>query len=155
MQQRDSRTHNYEFVHVGLRQRFLSAPSATVEMIVDKPGSRWLKWFWRRPVGSNVAADLREPEGALNVHEHTIADRPALVVEVPAATRPPEAPLLAMLPPVDSTGDPARYFTLEISAADPDQTTIAEWTDEGQHMNYGQGPDAQIEAFAAAVERFL
>ena len=48
-----------------------------------------------------------------------------------------------------------RYFTLEASQNPIDQrehTMLCEWHEDGKHMNYGEGPEAEDEeAFVKAV----
>ncbi len=51
----------------------------------------------------------------------------------------------------------ARYFTLErgIGWSDQPRTVFCEWTAEGQHSNYGDGPPATVPEFAEAIEARL
>lgn len=50
-----------------------------------------------------------------------------------------------------------RYFTLEYGATldGPPRTVLCEWTAEGSHLNYGDGPEPTLATFAEAIEQLL
>ena len=83
---------------------------------------------------------------------------PCALIKMPTPRKQTEAHFVAIVLRVDPKKDnpsppiPISYFTLEHGG--PDGTTVlGEWTKEGQHVNHGEGPPAEWEAFEQAVAR--
>jgi hypothetical protein len=78
------------------------------------------------------------------------------VVHMPTPLAPTEAHFVAIVHKADEPHEPmqespsTRYFTLEKSAVGT-RPLLCEWRRDGTHGNYGEGPDADPEAFVAAI----
>ncbi len=103
------------------------------------------------------AADCR-------IHTVRAGVYPCAVVEMPPPHAMTEAYFTAavlLLDPTQGQLDLAtaavRYFTLELgfSLDNVPQTVLCEWGKDGAHINYGEGPTSDVEAFMAAVCRLL
>uniref|UniRef100_A0A832A737 Uncharacterized protein n=1 Tax=Desulfacinum infernum TaxID=35837 RepID=A0A832A737_9BACT len=57
----------------------------------------------------------------------------------------------------DSKKGGLRYFTLEkgFRLGGPPRTVLCEWTEEGSHVNYGDGPAPRLDLFIEAIEQLL
>jgi hypothetical protein len=74
------------------------------------------------------------------------------VISMPEARNLTEACLVA----VASTPLELRYFTLEKSISEDDTITVfCEWTKDGSHLNYGAGPNANVDDFSERIFNFM
>jgi hypothetical protein len=98
------------------------------------------------------------------VHKVRVGKYPCAVVEMPRPRAITEAFFVAavlLADPDREMPDPKevvlRYFTLEkgFTFEGPPRTVLCEWTAEGTHCNYGDGPAPRLEAFLQAVEELL
>jgi hypothetical protein len=69
------------------------------------------------------------------------------VLEMPPPQIPPDCYFIAIIP---IEGTRPRYFTLE-SCFFPKPTMLCEWTADRMHLNFGTGPEPDIDLFIAAV----
>jgi hypothetical protein len=111
----------------------------------------------------------REPQPDFSVEDITIHNirvrqYPCAVVEMPRPRATTEAFFVAavLLAEIDRELPDAkdralRYFTLEkgLVLGGPSRTVLCEWTSDGSHVNYGDGPTPRIEAFIESVQELL
>jgi hypothetical protein len=100
----------------------------------------------------------------LVVHRVRTGSFPCAIIEMPPPRAITEAFYAALVLLVDTelakpdlTNASLRYFTLEKGFTEDgsSRTVLCEWTSEGSHVNYGDGPAPDWEAFAHAIARQL
>ncbi len=147
------RRHHYLFAHRELPSaafRFganLAAASRDGRLTLD---NAWNHLGQTLPEAERLAAD------SLGVSNHRLDAHDIVVVTLPPPQHPAEAYLAAI---AVSDGDAeVRYFTLEDARSPVDglrYTVLAEWTNDGKHINYGPGPDADPPSLVAAIAPHL
>jgi hypothetical protein len=162
------RCAHYAMAHYALRLNALKHPLAVLGVLASPRATELLADLLAscaescRERGEEpadfTAADLR-------VHRGRVGQHPCAIVEFPAPQAVTEAYLTAIVLLADAAeplekweSATARYFTLEYGMSfergGTPRTVLCEWTDTS-HLNYGDGPPATPEAFAAAIEAKL
>lgn len=162
----EPRCHHYTLAHQALRSVAFEQPAGFLGLLAS-------------PEARSFLADLlaavtehcqgREPwpdfgAEALTIHTFRVGQFPCVVVELPPPRAVTEAFFVAAVLLVDLDREPSaareatlRYFTLEKGFVldGPPRTVLGEWTAEGSHLNYGDGPAPQLGPFVQAVEAML
>ncbi len=162
----EPRCHHYTLAHQALRTVAFEQPAGFLGLLAS-------------PEARSFLADLltavtehcqgREPwpdfgVEALTIHTFRVGQFPCAVVELPPPRAVTEAFFVAAVLLVDLDREqPApqeaalRYFTLEKGFVldGPPRTVLGEWTAEGSHHNYGDGPAPQLGPFVRAMEAML
>jgi hypothetical protein len=160
----EPRCHHYALAHYALRSAAFGDPLAYLGILASPDAREFLAQMLR---SVSEHCENEEPEFAaedIAVHPVRVGRYPCAVVELPRPRAVAEAyftaaVLLADLQ--DRTPESAplelRYFTLEkgVVLAGPSRTVLCEWTSEGSHANYGDGPMPQLKAFVKAVEELV
>jgi hypothetical protein len=149
-----ARRHHYQFAHRVLPSAAFRFGAGLVA--AARAGQLTLDGAWNG-LGQELPEGERLPPGGLDVSHQQIASFDVLVVTFPAAERPAEAHLAAIAVPADGT-DKVRYLVLEEAQSvigGQRYTVLAEWTEDGRHVNYGPGPEPSAAPFVAAVTRTL
>lgn len=153
------RDHHYVFAH-RLLPRMTFALSPKLELSRLAADLSLFRGIWAE-VGSMVDEALSDDGLAATVAAD--GELSVLVLTCPPAEVAAEAIMVAIVrQPVRRLwvfpGMQLRYFTLELGLAFTDElqlaghrTVLCEWTQKGTHLNYGDGPPAEVGAFAAAV----
>lgn len=111
----------------------------------------------REPAPDFAAADIA-------VHPLRLGERICAVIQMPPPRAVTEAYFVAAVLLVDPATvpedqkPPVRYVTLEYGVDFADgrpRTVLCEWTADGMHVNYGDGPPPDLRAFVEAVEALL
>jgi len=168
-----SRPHHYIFAHVALRHHFLEDPKEFTLAITQKgPGliaSLW-EFVGRKLLEDDPDAEVVSDEGLMCNLRQLRSNHFAVVVTLPPPQEMPEAYFVAMVVRpgqkklgglLGETPFVSRYITLEYGVAFDDnggleahRTVLGEWTGE-QHLNYGTGPEPQLESFLTRVEELI
>jgi hypothetical protein len=147
-----ARLWHYEFAHVALRIGTFNHPDQVVRYLSNPATAQLVV----KEVLARVAEELRLPREEVQAfaRELTVSAKPLdngtlVIVAMPSPVDDTEAYFVGIA--VDDPNAPARvkYYTLE--RARRGQTMLCGWSREGGHLNFGEGPAATIEAFAAAV----
>lgn len=151
----------YVFAHQILRQAALDSPLQFLALVASPEREQFLNRLLNhvaRTTGRRVAFEAADIE----VHLRQIEKFPCPVFEFPSVRNVPEAYMVAVLVPIDTTTatlsetNPlvGRYFTLEkaIGASDSPATVVGEWIQDA-HRNYGPGPAVRVNDFVAAIDR--
>lgn len=160
------RCHHYTLAHIALRSLAHEQPLMFLGVLGSPEADRFLA-----SVFADVSAHCREREPQpdfastdLAVHRGRVGPYPCAAIVMPPPRTTPEAYFVAAVLMVDVTNTPEppadatlRYFTLEYGLAlgGPPRTVLCEWTAEGTHSNYGDGPEPELGAFLRAVEAKL
>jgi hypothetical protein len=145
-----------------LPQLAFSAPEKFLAFL-ERNGSTFLEYFWNE-CGKHIAEEQRlDPEG-LGCNIYPLDDDiVAACITLPQPTEMPEAYYIAFVhrpaseDPLDSKRVFTRYFTLEYGQRidGSPRTVLCEWTADGSHLNYGDGPPPQMDLFINSIESLL
>lgn len=93
---------------------------------------------------------------AVSIHPRQVDGWSIFVIVMPAPERAPEAYYAAIVYREHEPREPmqpsasTRYFTLE-RADIVDRTMFCEWTKNGSHLNFGEGPTPTVDGFVQVV----
>ena len=162
----EPRCAHYTLAHVALREFALRRPLDFIEILATPEARRLLSYLLERVSdsceGSGSGPDFDVDD--LKVHTARVGDYPCAIVEMPRPRAMAEAYFVAAVLNIkldeESPGpaDPTlRYFTLEkgLSLDGSHRTVLCEWTADGTHSNYGDGPPPQLESFVPALEKMV
>jgi hypothetical protein len=149
------RRHHYAFAHrvLPLIMRNPDVDLAHLAGDLERLGGS-LRATWER-VGLDHAESERLPPDGLAVERRDVGDAEGLLVTLPPARHVAEA-IFVLVAPLDPPGA-RRYVTLEAGwdvVHRRPYTVLGEWSDRG-HLNLGDGPPAEGDAFVAAVSGVL
>jgi len=170
-----ARQQHYLFAHKMLPQIAFDFGAASVLMLSDsEKAADFLERVWRDCGEGLQGRDLVALDGAsvgLAVETRRVADDEMIsIVSLPAPQVTPEAYFVALMcdavpqsVPNDGSPEslelwkllvrstPVRVFTLELSQDEGGRegTVFCEWTNDGRHVNMGDGPPADKNAFFA------
>lgn len=153
------RDQHYMFAHVALPQIVLGFDPGKVDLAELAADHHYFRQMWD-DLAQFVEAEPLSNEGLELAHRRA-DELEVLVVTLPRAEIPSEAIMVAIVRrPVRRwlvlRGHELRYFTLELGvkyaglAPAGSRTVLCEWNEDG-HSNYGDGPPAGVDEFAAAV----
>lgn len=166
MAEDEPRCVHYQFAHVALRTLTFADPRLALALWeLEDVG----------PILDDIAAQVdracRQMSGEggnlraeqLRVSKREIGRRPCVIIELPEPIATTEAYMVAIVqlrdlidPRSDDREAERRYFTLEHSAhREAPHTVLAEWTDQGSHINMGEGPEPTVDAFVAELAKLL
>lgn len=147
------RQHHYEFAHVVLRAIVFRAGSLVLGLAADGGLTALVHESWQR-IGESLSEERRLPAIGLRGDRVDTPELSAAVITLPRAEHIAEAHLVAL---VADSADPTRldFFTLEHSWTEDDApaTVIGCWTRDGRHLDLGDGPAPDPDAFLAAITR--
>jgi hypothetical protein len=162
----EPRCHHYTLAHYALRSVAFEQPVRFLGILASPDAQRFLTDLLR-----SVSEHCKEREPRpdfriqdVTVHKVRVGRYPCVVLELPRPRATTEAFFVAAvlladldqgLP--DSHAAVLRYFTLEkgFVLGGPPRTVLCEWTAEGSHLNYGDGPAPQLQAFTGGLEELL
>jgi len=157
-----SRRQHYVFAHRLLPALFHQDPEGFLELL-RTDGDTFLRFWWRR----SAAWWRRLPTGTTPRHEirHLDDDTVAVLVILPPPKALAEAYFLALVyrSPQKDRDRLASVFTLESGVRFPEGTprTVLGgwyWKNGGAtvgHVNFGDGPDPEPEAFLRSVQKLV
>lgn len=158
----DPRPAHYVFAHYALRGIALSHPEQCLAVLASDEAKRFLAAILNsvnEQLGaSEPAADFTAED--IRIQTTRAGDHPCAVIEMPPARATAEAHFVAIvLPggfgeqPAGAAPLPARYFTLEkgFELSGEPRTVLCEWTADGTHSNFGDGPPPTVADFVAAI----
>lgn len=162
------RCHHYTLAHVALRSVALEQPVAFLGMLASPEAPRFLADLMRS-VSEHCKKHEPQPDFRIEditIHKVRIDNYPCAAIEMPRPRAMTEAYFVAAVLLNDLEEElpnpqeaPLRYFTLEKGLVfdDPprDRTVLCEWTRDGTHLNYGDGPEPRLEALIEAVRKLL
>jgi len=163
-----TRPHHYCFAHQMIAVAFRSDPLFFIGILTtdDTPSGirsaqeapKYLAWMWRK-AEEHVQAPAESLLEDVRYRRFTLDRCPTVILTMPAPWMKCEAYMVAAVlidPPRDSTPARLAYFTLELSQDNDGLpcTMLCEWVGE-THRLIGEGPEPEVEAFAAAVEQLV
>jgi hypothetical protein len=148
-----TRRHHYYFAHLELPAAAFRLGSDLVTSGGDV--ALTLRNAWDR-VGEDFAEQDRVCSTGLAVSHHRIPGYDMLLITFPLALYPTEAYFAAVT--LSTEDGNVRYFTLEDAVSPMTMTrctVLGEWTSEGTHCNFGDGPEPRPDAFLDGVRSLL
>lgn len=144
-----ARRHHYHFAHKMLPTYFYEDPNGIRE-VLESDGPLFLTWLWDR-LGSRLEESERlSSEGLELIVRNPARDMVVFVVKYPAPEIVPEAYFTALV----YHQDRVFYVTLEHSLVllpGMSGTILGAWNEEGDHLNFGSGPNPTVNAFVKAI----
>jgi hypothetical protein len=161
---RQARKQHYVFAHLGFRAIVEASPMHVMLTMLSKDaGTELLRKVWDE-VGGQCRDGERVDYGEMRYEVHKLGkDRAIILIAMPAPRGVHEAHFVAAVitPPKRRFflwEQPAalRYFTLEVGDAEQGEfdTLLGEWRGES-HLNYGDSPAVDKDAFLRAIGRVL
>ncbi|MBF2088406.1 MAG: hypothetical protein IGR80_17930 [Synechococcales cyanobacterium K44_A2020_017] len=158
-----ARLQHYLFSHKRLPRLFQDSPLQFVEKMRSAQAQMFLLRFWKA-IAEEIDLDdedIVDPAG-LKLTSKEAEDYEIIVVSLPPPTISPEAYFIGVWVSYSKAheGAPFRYFTLELeedlgrdddSSIGSPTTVFCEWTETGEHLNYGDGLAPKVEAFIEAI----
>jgi hypothetical protein len=154
----EPREQHYAFAHFALPGVLASNAAGASELFAAGEGNAFLRWLWDQ-VGQKCSQEGLVPSDGLYCRVRVEDERRVVVVHLPEPRRMTEAFMVALVfdPPTRGwlgkrKAGPTRYFTLELSTDLEGgwRTVLCEWRDES-HLNMGDGPSPDEDAFVAAL----
>jgi hypothetical protein len=147
------RRHHYVFAHRQLLAVARRFAGTFPEMVRSGRLDTALAATWDR-VGEGLPPADRLPGAGLTAALDERDGRHIVLVTMPRPEHGAEAYFAAIMVADDQL---ARYFVLEHGWTERDEprTVLCEWDDQGRHINFGDGPPAEVNAFLSAVHAQL
>ena len=154
---------HYAFAHYALRHIALSGPLQFLAVTASPESDQFFNSVLddvAKQCGRKASFDA----SSISIHPTRVNNFPCVIVELPEPAEMAEAHMVALVALIDISSEqlpdmdkvPARYFTLEkgFSLSNEPRTVLAEW-DHESHANFGDGPEATAEAFAATLAKHV
>lgn len=157
---------HYTFAHYALRTAAHENPLAFIAILASPDALKFLASLL-----NSVSEYCKEeaPSRSLQLDDFTIhcsrlGQYPCAIVEMPQPLAPTEAYFVAAILLAnleqeipDLKNVELRYFTLEngIRLGGPPRTVLCEWTKDGAHCNYGDGPPPRVQDFLETLKEMI
>ncbi|TAK14797.1 MAG: hypothetical protein EPO32_00460 [Anaerolineae bacterium] len=135
----DPRPQPYIFAHLALPALFFRTPESMLQNFSDQ-GPEFLQYLWRQ-IGLKEGQHDELAGMQIRVTVHKSETFTIGLIAFPPAAVATEAYYAAAV----WSPEAARYFTLELgeNLDGTTRTVFCEWTSNGRHYNYGDGPPAE------------
>jgi hypothetical protein len=156
------RPEHYYFAHVKLRSFAFAEPEQCFGVLHSEGATAFLSkvWYAVKDGATFSPSDAALRFEDLKIHRRTAGIYPSVVIEMPQAKFPPEAHFVALVWQVMGVEGvmikrtpELLYYTLESArpVAGMQRTMFCEWRGE-THLNLGDGPAPELEAFVTHVD---
>jgi len=161
------RHSHYYFGHMMLRGLLHEDPTRFIDVMKSPKACKFLSIAYNDiKAGSDDEVNIEVTEKDFSVHLTTIKDKFAIIITLPETIRVAEAKFVGIvfLEEVqfveEYNSEKIRYYTLEQGEAikGGERNVLCEWEGTGEkssHLNYGDGPDANLELFKESIEKLL
>jgi hypothetical protein len=148
-----------------LRVVAFQEPLHFLSILASPECNEFLTGIWHTVCEQSEPQTPRPDFGPEDFHIHCLRvnSYPCAVIEMPAPVAMPEAYFAAFVVMMGPESDDeeetpeARYFTLErsFSMDGGSRTVLGSWTKDGTHLNFGDGPEPELDAFVDALKRLI
>lgn len=160
------RCQHYEMAHRALRFAAMGDPLGFLAVVASPQARQLMTELWGHAAEFSAEQGERPDFSVddIRIHPGRVGNRPCAVFEFPRPRATAEAWFTAAVGMIDlSEGTlpertpELRYFTLEkgFVLSGPPRTVLGEWTSDGAHLNYGDGPAPDLRSFVAALEDMM
>jgi hypothetical protein len=162
----EPRCHHYTLAHYALRIMAFQEPLSFLGILASPQRQPFLVRLLQR-VSEHCKERESRPDFRIEdiaVHQVRVGPYPCAILEMPRPRAMSEAYFVAAVLLTDlEKGMPEakevalRYFTLEkgLAFGGPPRTVLCEWTADGTHHNFGDGPAPRLGSFIEAVQELL
>lgn len=143
------RDHHYFYAHRVLPTLAFRDTIQTLDILRSENGLDFLTGLWH-DMGRQLRARDRLPPDGLQLEMRRDGKYLYALVTLPPPLYSPEAYMVALQFESELLAPRLRYFALELGYLDPAgprRTVLCEWTAEPAHLNFGDGPPPEVEAF--------
>jgi hypothetical protein len=156
--------HHYVLGHIALRQVCQANPMAFFNVMVTPHRQSFLGNLWSQ------VRQTCDPEGEpsfdisdIEITTCRIKGFPTIVFKMPPPMETTETYFIAIVLKIDPDTETQPehpsfdYLTLEKGANldGSERRVLCGWTEDEKHMNYGEGPEANLDAFIGAIENMI
>jgi hypothetical protein len=151
-----AREQHYQFAHRVLPQNAFERPDLALERLSGVDAGAFLHSLWHS-VGNDLAPSQRIVPAGLSCEMREFQNYRIALISLPTPLYVPEAFFCALAFDAPRNSGEAlelRYLTLEFGFVlenDEKRTVLCEWTAAPAHLNMGDGPPPELEAFFATV----
>ena len=149
----------YIFAHIALRQFLHDEPLKFFGILASEVSTEFLQSIWD-DIAQQLSAEGADTVDFTFTKELVTTARcgpyPIAVLQMPEPSEVAEAHFIAAVllhegQPEEGEPINACYYTLEkgmtFGDSEPERTVFCEWTKDGSHSNYGDGPEPNVKAF--------
>jgi len=163
-QLREPRCHHYNLAHIALRSAAFQNPTGFIDALTPNNAADFVAMLMEFVVEDCQEESPDFSVDELRFHYAQIDKYPCTIVELPTPVATAEAFFVAgvlLVEPDDGVAEPTdvtlRYFTLEkgFLQGGGERTVLCEWTADGSHANYGDGPEPEVAEFEKTLKMFL
>ena len=162
------RNQYYFFQHYLLRQAMFQLKVAGVGALLSPKGEELLRAVWEDVTKAcrDQGETALDPYPGVEVLPLRAGKFPCVVLKMPPPLRTTECHFVGVVAHFDPQSDETpseqtriSYFTLErgvsLERGGAERTVLCEWNLAGSHLNFGDGPAADPQAFADAVAKVV
>jgi len=162
------RKSHYEFAHHALRYFVYENPKQFIKIMQSNNACKFLEESYNNVKSEcNDEWDINIKDNDFSVHLTEIQNHYTIIITLPETIRSPEAKMLGIIflykkifGEIFNTFN-IRYFTLEYGESplkEEPYNVFCEWKglyEKSEHLNYGSGPEADIEKFKEKIAVYL
>ena len=164
MEENGPRPQYYVFAHYVMRDAAFELGAVCPGVLLSKERDKFLREMWDQATQAAQQTDAKEkvdPYPGVEVIPLRAGSFPCVVLKMPEPKGVTECYFVGIVAHMDLSKDekpseqtPMSYFTLELGVGDDmktPRTVLCEWSKEGTHSNFGDGPFPEPEMFANAI----
>ena len=135
-----------------MREAFFDDPEGLILSAISEQGAN-LRRMWQDAVEEHPYPMVASLSEEIRVESSEFSDRRIVWITAPMPERPTEAFSIALLGGEAGSGVDCHYLVLELS--EDSEGIFCEWTEAGDHRNYGPLPGTTMPVFQDAVRSGL
>ena len=157
--------HHYELAHRAIRGYCNGNPGLFFKTMQSPHKARFLLEMIWDAVCANCddGGQASFSSSDIEIDSYHVNECPCIVFTMPTPANMAEAHFVGIVLHRDTDpewvpdGPRFRYFTLEkgLEKDDSERTVLCEWTADGTHLNYGDGPETKKDLFIEAITEKL
>jgi hypothetical protein len=164
LEEHGPRPQYYVFAHYVMRDATFELGAACPGILLSDKRDEFLTEMWEHAasgIKENDPSEKTDPYPGIEVIPLRAGDFPCVVLKMPPPRGVTECHFVGIVAQMDlsTAEEPSEqtlmsFFTLEYGVGEDmntPRTVLCEWSKDGTHSNYGDGPPAEPEMFANAI----
>ena len=164
MEENGPRPQYYVFAHYVLRDATFELGAVMPGVLLSDDREKFLTEMWDQATQAVKSTDPKEPTDAypgVEVMPLRAGNFPCVVLKLPAPKGVTECYFVGVVAHMELSKDekpteetPMSFYTLEMGVGEDmktSRTVLCEWSKDGTHSNFGDGPPPEAEMFANAI----